>query len=98
MWEWKALHFKHPKIQQNEPVFHVVDKPGEWPEHVFWPKFEDAHGKGQHLCHALPTSLDQVGKRTIDSWESHCNDYESIDAFRSGADSAIHFLRTKEGK
>lgn len=59
-----------PKIQQNEPVFHAVDNPEEWPEYVFWPKFKDAHEKGQCLCRAPPTGATpvpkhQIGKRMI---------------------------------
>jgi hypothetical protein len=67
---------KEPKAAKGEPMFTMVDNPGNWDKYTFQPQFEKKTGK--YTCHSLPTGArpcpsNAQGNRTRDGWEFHYN-------------------------
>lgn len=73
----------------QEPPFDEVDNPGEWPEHVFQPKFTEKGSSKKHSHHELPAGL-RVVPQDLETGKRTAGDYEFI--YDGSFDQSGYFL------
>ena len=61
------------KEGRGEPVFDIIDNPGDWQRYIFHPKFSKGPEK-EYIGHFVPTGatpcpIAQSGKRVCGDWE-----------------------------
>ena len=98
------------KSDKGEPPFGIVDNPGNWPQFIYRPRFNDK--TKAYVRHSLPTGASPVpekdGKREVNGWNFHYRGWnkatdESIPVedrgtlFRDGATIADQFPDSRKG-
>jgi hypothetical protein len=68
------------KVDKNEPLFGMVDNPGNWTQFTFRSEFESAAKGGMYKQHVLPTGCTPLpkndqGERQVGGWELHYRGY-----------------------